>query len=77
VEGTLADLGTGESRPTRERLYELIEALGPTAERLGCAAELLSARALVEENGAMRMRQVAAESGIPAVAAWVAERFLE
>ena len=75
VKGTLADLRTGEVRATRERLHELIGTLAPTAARLGCAAELEQARELVERNGAIRMRAVAAEGGIRAVAGWLAERF--
>ena len=44
VEGTLADLATGERRPTRERL-ELIETIAPAGAGLGCAEELDRARA--------------------------------
>ena len=40
VEGTLRDLGTGVIVPARARLHALIDELEPTAERLGCAAEL-------------------------------------
>jgi carboxylate-amine ligase len=76
VEGTLADLRTGRRASTRERLHELLDALEPTAGRLGCAAELERARALVEENGAIRLRAVEAQSGVRGVAAWLAERFL-
>ena len=76
VEGTLADLSTGRRVSTRERLHELLDAIEPTAGRLGCAAELDGARALIEENGAMRLRAVAAESGVRGVAASLAERFL-
>jgi glutamate---cysteine ligase / carboxylate-amine ligase len=75
VEGTLADLRTGARSPTRDRLRDLIDAVAPTAARLGCAAELDHARALADRNGAMRLREVAAERGIEAVAAWLAERF--
>jgi carboxylate-amine ligase len=75
VEGTLADLDSGERRPTRERLMELIEELGPDAERLGCATELRRARELAERNGAMRQREVAAADGVRGVAAWLADRF--
>jgi glutamate---cysteine ligase / carboxylate-amine ligase len=73
VEGELVDLETGVETPTRERLVSLIEALRPTAERLGCAVELLRARQLVRENGAIRQRQV----GLARVAEWLAERYLE
>jgi len=77
VEGTLADLDTGEQRPTRRRLNELMDELGPQAAKLGCAAELEHARELAERNGAMRQREVAAERGVDGVAAWLAERFAD
>ncbi len=74
VEGELRDLRTGETVPARRRLHALIGELEPTAERLGCAAELSSARALVERNGAMALR--AAGDPRRATAA-LADRFLE
>ena len=77
VEGTLADLRTGERLPTRARLRALIDAVAPTAARLGCAGQLEHARSLAERNGAMRMREVAADGGVEAVAAWLADRFVE
>jgi glutamate---cysteine ligase / carboxylate-amine ligase len=68
VEGTLADLETGERRPTRERLMELLDAIEPQARRLGCLAELGAARALVRENGAMRQRAAFVRGGPRGVA---------
>ena len=76
VEGELADLGTGERRPTRDRLAELLDELEPVAARLGCAAELGGARRLAEENGATRQRAVAEKDGVRAVAAWLADRYV-
>ena len=75
VEGTFADLRSGERAPTRERLHELIDELGPTARELGCAAELEATRGLARENGAMRQRAVARDGGVRRVAEWLAERF--
>jgi carboxylate-amine ligase len=77
VEGALADLDSGEQRPTRERLHGLIGQLEPQAAELGCRAELAHARTLADRNGAMRQREVAAEHGVKGVAAWLAERFGE
>jgi carboxylate-amine ligase len=77
VEGTLADLDSGERRPTRERLNELIDELGPQGAELGCTAELAHARELAGRNAAMRQREVAAEQGVRGVAAWLADRFGE
>jgi glutamate---cysteine ligase / carboxylate-amine ligase len=75
LDGQLADLETGDSQPTRERLAALLDELGPAAQRLGCAAELAAARGLVDANGAQRQRAVAAERGVTGVAAWLADRF--
>jgi carboxylate-amine ligase len=74
VEGELRDLRSGEMVPTRRRLHALIDELEPTAQRLGCAAELESARRLVERNGAMAMRAAGDPRG---ATAWLAERFLD
>jgi carboxylate-amine ligase len=77
VEGDLLDLRTGERVPARARLHALLDALEPVAERLGCAAELASARRLVEVNGAMAMRAAAGnEPDLRRAAAWLSNRFL-
>ena len=73
VEGTLADLVTGERRPTRERLDALLADIEPAAQRLGCAAQLRDAHALVEANGAMRLR---AAGNARAATAWLADAYL-
>ncbi|MDQ3587216.1 MAG: YbdK family carboxylate-amine ligase, partial [Actinomycetota bacterium] len=77
VEGSLADLETGERRPTRARLHHLLDELGPTAAELGCAEQLSAAHALAERNGAMAQREVVADGGVLALAGWLAERFLD
>ena len=74
VEGALRDLATGEPMPTRERLRALLAELAPSAERLGCAAELAGAEALVEANGAIRQRRV---GDARAATAWMADMFLQ
>lgn len=75
VEGGLADLKSGERTATRAVLHALIDRLEPVAERMGSAAELDGARSLVERNGALRQREVAAEGGVRALGPWLAERF--
>jgi carboxylate-amine ligase len=75
VEGALADLESGEQRPTRERLHGLIGGLEALGAELQCSAELAHAHELAERNGAMRQREVAAEHGVWGVAAWLADRF--
>jgi carboxylate-amine ligase len=66
VEGTLADLETGEQRPARERLHTLIDAVEPYAD-----GPLDAARALAERNAAIELRAI----GLGRTAHWLAERF--
>jgi len=77
VEGVMGDLHTGATRPTRECLHELLDVLEPVASRLAARSALTRARELVEVNGGMAQRVVALQDGIPAVAGWLANRFLE
>ena len=77
LDAQLADLVTGERRPARERIAELLERLAPAARERGCEHELAAARRLLGGNGAERQRAVAAEAGIEAVPAWLAGRLLE
>jgi glutamate---cysteine ligase / carboxylate-amine ligase len=63
VEGELADLVTGELRPTRERLRDLLGAAGAPA----------ACDALVERNAAMELRAV----GVDTAAEWLADQFIE
>jgi carboxylate-amine ligase len=75
VQGEMRDLVSGRSEPTRERLHQLLTQLGPVAQRLGCAAELGAAWALVTANGAIALR--AGADGDPVTATrWLADRFL-
>jgi carboxylate-amine ligase len=73
LDGTLAAMDGGAPEPTRERLSRLLAELEPVASRLGCAAELRGAYALLDANGAERQRR---EGGPRAATAWLAERFL-
>ncbi|HYH59005.1 MAG TPA: YbdK family carboxylate-amine ligase [Thermoleophilaceae bacterium] len=68
VEGVLVDLDTGERRPARERLLALLEEIAPCALRVG--ADLAHARAMVETNGAVRLRRARdAHAAVRAIAA--------
>ena len=76
LDGTFADLRTGERVAVRTRLRALLDELEPYAASLGAGAELASARSLVQANGADRTR--AAAAGDPRRAAeWLAGRFLD
>jgi carboxylate-amine ligase len=75
VEGTFADLRTGEPRPARECLHSLLDTLQPFADRLGAAPALEHARELAERNGALRQRAVARDTGPRGVAEWLARRY--
>jgi len=74
--GSLADLDTGKSRPSRGVVRDLLERLEPVADRLGCADQLAAAHQLAGINGAERLR-AAAEGDPRRAATWLAERFLE
>jgi carboxylate-amine ligase len=77
LDGMLVDLESGERRPTRARLSELLEELEPSARRLGCHEELHGARELANANGAVRQRAVAAERGVRGTVEWIADRYLD
>ncbi|HEY7620285.1 MAG TPA: YbdK family carboxylate-amine ligase [Solirubrobacteraceae bacterium] len=77
LEGTMADLVTGEVRPTRAWAAELLDDLAEAAQRAGCGAELAAARDGLGANGASRQREVAARRGsLTALTSWLAGRFL-
>jgi glutamate---cysteine ligase / carboxylate-amine ligase len=75
LDGTLADLSTGEPLPTRQRLTELIDALEPHAAALGAARELSHARTLIESNGAKRQRERYADGGFRVLTEWLVQGF--
>jgi carboxylate-amine ligase len=77
VEGKMASTQTGAVRATREWVEELLEILEPIASRLGAEPSFARVRALVQRNGAMAQREIAADRGIPGLCRWLAERFLE
>jgi hypothetical protein len=64
---------TGEQVETRVRVSQLLDHLEPTAERYGTSWALLTARALLADNGADRQRYVATERGLMALARWLAQ----
>ena len=57
LDGSLADLRTGEPVPARELVGRRLEQLAPSAVAIGCSAELAGARGLLRENGAERQRR--------------------
>jgi carboxylate-amine ligase len=71
VEGSFADLVTGERRPVRDVLRARVETLAPVAERIG--ADLSGVDALIERNGALRQREI----GLESATAWLAGAFLD
>lgn len=73
--GRLADLRTGESRPTADHLEALLNDLEPSAQALGCSTELGDARSLLAGPGAARQREVAERSGMRGLAEWLADSF--
>jgi len=76
MDAELADLRSGERVPARERLAALLADVGPVGADLGCAAELGDVARLAESNGPARQRAIAAEGGVRAVAAWLADVYV-
>jgi carboxylate-amine ligase len=76
MDAGLADLRTGVRAPARERLAALLSELAPVAAELGCAAELAQVERLAACGGAARQREVAANGGVQAVAAWLADVYV-
>ena len=75
VDGRLADLDSGVTRPTRERLESLFDALTSSAAAVGAGSELERARALLESNGAQRQRRASADGDLRELVAWLADAF--
>jgi carboxylate-amine ligase len=76
LDGTFADLVTGEPIPVRDRLHALLDQLEPYAAALGAAREFAFAREMVGTNGADRVRDAA--GGDPhAAVRWLSHRFLD
>lgn len=76
LDGVLVDLVSGEPQPARDRLRRLLDQLGATAQRLGCADQLADADRLLAGNGAQRQRAVAADRGLRGLVGWLADQFL-
>jgi carboxylate-amine ligase len=75
MDGRMADLETGRTVPTRERLEGLIEAVAPVAAGLGCASALDRARRLALDPGAARQRRIVGERGLDGLVDWLAGEF--
>ncbi|HEY6758251.1 MAG TPA: YbdK family carboxylate-amine ligase [Baekduia sp.] len=73
VAGSWTDVRTGAVRRTAEHVEDLLALVAPAADRLGCAAELAAARALLDAPPAATARR----AGPHAHAANLAERFAQ
>ena len=67
----------GAVGPLRERVHALLDAIGPTADRLGCAAELDHARRMAGAGGAQRQRAALRRGGVRGVAEALADAYLD
>ncbi len=56
LDARISHLRDGSVTPARELLHARVETLAPVARTLGCEAELLGVRRLLEGNGAERQR---------------------
>jgi carboxylate-amine ligase len=76
LDGTLADLDSGDPSPTRQRLRTLLDQLEAPAEGLLCSRELGHARALVERNGAVGQREQFRAGGVTQLVEWLTNGFI-
>ena len=72
IRGWMVDLDDGEAVPTYERIGAMLDSIGPTAQRLGGEAGILTARTLLVDNGAERQRVVEAARGFDGLVRWLA-----
>ena len=75
MDGQLVDHGTQQIRPVQDALGELLNACEPWAVVLGCAEELLVAKALAADPGDARQRRHVADDGLAALPARLADEF--
>jgi glutamate---cysteine ligase / carboxylate-amine ligase len=73
----LADLDTGVREPTTDRISRLVDALEPTAERLGTGDQLARLPALATTRGADRQEAVARERGLDELVGWLTRRTVD
>jgi carboxylate-amine ligase len=76
VQGTMADLVTGEPRSTASRLHDLLETVGGMTSDPRVREALGRAAVMVTENGALAQRRAAGTGGARNAARWLADRFL-
>jgi hypothetical protein len=77
VHGRMADLDTGRTSWTGERLHELLETLAEHAREIGAEPHLARAHALAESNGADAQRRLAAELGAERLVDHLCDAFLD
>ena len=70
--GWMVDPETGEPEETRSRISRLLDLLEPVARRQGTTWALLTARALLADNGADRQRYIAERDGLSELVSWLA-----
>ena len=76
VQGTMADLVTGEPQSTASRLRALLQTVADAGETTAVRRALVHADAMVNENGALAQRRAAGRGGARSAARWLADRFL-
>lgn len=72
VRGWMVDLDSGEPQTARDRITRMLDEIEPYADALGSSMGLLTARALVADNGAERQRYVEAADGVDGLVRWIA-----
>jgi len=73
VRGWLVDLDDGRRIPTRDRIGQLLDELGPYPATFDADGQLGAARTLLAGNGSDRQRYVQAREGLVGLTRWLVE----
>ncbi len=75
LEATMVDVHSGRREAVRDRLERLLDEVEGCASDVGATRQLVRARKMVSENGAVRQRRIGAETGARGLVRWLADRF--
>lgn len=75
VHGLMADLRTGRSEPTRDRLIGLVSSLVPVAAEASCSEELDKVYGMIDGPAPDLYRGIAKEKGLKGLVEWLVQAF--
>jgi carboxylate-amine ligase len=77
IHGGMADLQTGRTQDTGDRLHRLLDELEPFAASVAGAEQLSHAHLLADSNGADRQRMLARDLGLPGLVSVLSDSFAD